>query len=124
LSRYELEIIGVKLPAHRDIKSSIRNRIDAMGEDNLIDEVREGLRRGYRNTRVMEDDVVYLPLVRYLDGIFTKEQAFEDMQIKWEKMHTRQMTDYSELKADIGWVESSMVAPIESREYLKRKETP
>jgi tRNA A37 N6-isopentenylltransferase MiaA len=106
LARYPLQIIGIRPSKQVDVRTLIKNRVQAMGEENLINEVREGLRRGYRDTRAMQDGVIYLPIVRYLDGALTRAEALEEVQNNWVGMHLRQLSDYANLGVDIEWTES------------------
>jgi len=104
-SEYALKIVGVLPPHTADLDQLVKRRVDAAGQDNLIDEAREGLRRGYRDTTVMRGDVVYLPLVQHIDEELTKGEAFEKIHQNLVNMHHRQMAGYLAMP-EIEWVES------------------
>jgi tRNA A37 N6-isopentenylltransferase MiaA len=104
-SQYTLRIVGVRPSQSADLNLLIERRIATVGQENLIEETRQWLQRGYRDTTVMRDDVVYLPLVQHLDGESTKKEAFERIHTNLADMHERQMGAYQAMPG-LEWVES------------------
>jgi tRNA A37 N6-isopentenylltransferase MiaA len=93
-SRYRLRIVGIRPFGPEWLEQRIAQRMNSRFEANLIHEITEGLQKGYRNTRILTDDVVYLPLVRYLDREITLEEARHQIQRNLLQMAFRQMVEY------------------------------
>lgn len=53
----------------------IRERIKRMFKEGVVDEVKAGLEEGYHHTHIMRHDIVISPIVKYLDGIISLEDA-------------------------------------------------
>jgi tRNA A37 N6-isopentenylltransferase MiaA len=72
----EYIIIGIKLFSETKLKRRIRNRINkVLFEDCGISEVKNGLKKGWRNTYIMSKGSWSKPIVDYLDQKITIEEA-------------------------------------------------
>lgn len=103
LQNHELRIIGIFRKDKKSIKNAISRRIDEMLVAGLLEEVEIGLRLGYRETRVLNDDVIYLPIVDFIDKRITLERAKQRMIDNILRMIANQMAAYNAL--DIEWIE-------------------
>lgn len=93
-SRYRLRVVGIRPPSTEWMMQRIGQRMDPLSEARLLAEIEDALRLGYRNTRVLTDDVVYLPLVRYLDKEITLDEARDRIRANLLQMTSRQMAEY------------------------------
>ncbi|MDO8558602.1 MAG: isopentenyl transferase family protein [bacterium] len=69
-------LIGLTPAPGFDLKENIIRRVNAMLEKGLLDEIREGLKK-YRDSFIMKTAYCTTPLVPYLEGSVTLEQAKE-----------------------------------------------
>lgn len=91
---YALTIIGLKSFSGDWSKRMIIDRIRSYNEEDLIDEIRAGLDLGFRNTRVMQDDVIYLPYVEYCEGKVSLAAARERVVKNLVIRHEEQINQY------------------------------
>lgn len=100
---FKLRIIGILPMGDKVMDDNIEDRLDDRLSGNLLDEVREGLKFGYRNSRVLKDDVVYLPLVEFLDGKISLEVARDRVKSNLKKMVPNQIMGYKDF--EIEWIQ-------------------
>jgi len=75
----EVAMFGLKPLSVIDFEDKIRRRLEIMLEIGLLVETEQVLQKGYRNTFVMENSFVYGPLVKFLDGLISLEEAKEEI---------------------------------------------
>lgn len=100
---YKLLIVGILPENDKIIEENIEIRLDDNLSRNILEEVQEGLKLGYRNSRVLKDDVVYLPLVEFLDGKLTLDDVRLRIKNNLNKMVKNQMDGYKNF--NIQWVQ-------------------
>lgn len=100
---YPLRVVGLRPPPAADVMQYIDARIARYDEDVLIAEIRSALDRGLRHTLVLQDDVVYLPILNFLDGKVSHEQAFERIRQNLRRRFTHQMREYAAFEVE--WID-------------------
>lgn len=101
-AEYSLRLVGLRPPPAADVMQYIDARIARYDEDILIAEIRSALAHGLRETLVLQDDVVYLPFLDFLDGKVSHEAAFARIRENLRRRFTQQMRDYAAF--DIEWI--------------------
>lgn len=102
-SAYPLRIIGLRPPPGSDVMSYIDARIARYDENVLVAEIRNALDHGLRQTLVLQDDVVYLPILDFLDGKVTHELAFDRIRENLRRRFAQQMSEYAAF--DVEWID-------------------
>jgi tRNA A37 N6-isopentenylltransferase MiaA len=102
VAEYPLRIVGLRPASIADIEYLIDARMAAYKETDLFQEVRNGLRMGLRDTQVMKDDVVYLPIVEFLDGKLSHDAAFARIRLNLLRRFSEQMQGYGSF--EIEWL--------------------
>lgn len=112
-SELPLKIFGLRPPDRPGWREErLRRRIDGYFEkEALIREVEEGLRRGYGNTQVMCDPLVYMQTRDYLAGRCSLEEVKLQMLDGMLKMQDQQMAIFSQM--DITWLDLDGLSPAE-----------
>lgn len=100
LQHYTLKIIGLKPRDSAHAVDLIDQRIASTSEELLISEIAEGLRRGYRDTIIMRDDVVYLPYVEYLTGSISLADVHRRVRKNLLRRYQTQMEEYEGLSVE------------------------
>ena len=68
--------VGIKWSSISDLESRVNKRVDKIFDEmGGIEEVREGLRKGWRDTYLMRKGSMIKPVVEYLDGEISLELA-------------------------------------------------
>lgn len=71
-------VAGIKWSADTDVRALVTNRVNSIFHARGgIEEVRQAIRAGYRRTYVMREGSMVRPLVEFLDGQITLEEAKE-----------------------------------------------
>jgi tRNA dimethylallyltransferase len=85
------------------LHSCIENRIDLMIEKGLLDEVKNLLKKGYKNSNSLKQAVGYKETVEYLEGLTTLEECISEIKKNTKKLAKKQATWF---KADkrIKWI--------------------
>lgn len=105
MSRYHLLLVGLRPRDAGHARQLIEKRITANSEKLLLSEIAEGLARGYENTIILHDDVVYLPYVRYLTGKVSLEETRRRVRENLLRRYQTQMREYENLP--VRWFEPS-----------------
>lgn len=100
---YALRIVGLRPPPSADVMQYIDARIARYDEAVLVAEIRSALDHGLRQTLVLQDDVVYLPILDFLDGKVSHEAAFERIRDNLRRRFEQQMRAYAAF--DIEWID-------------------
>jgi tRNA A37 N6-isopentenylltransferase MiaA len=100
-----LFIIGLKAVNNNYIINRLRKRVDGYFENGIIEETKAGLELGYQDTIVMKSPEVFPPIIDYLEGRISLEQAKQVMVKAMLDMHHAQMEFFSHM--DIVWVEKA-----------------
>lgn len=98
---HPLRLLGIRPAEEEGSGELVANRLSGYPLDALADEIRQALQLGYRDTPVLTDDVVYLPMVEYLDGRATLPETMERMRRNLLERQRTQMREYREF--DIQW---------------------
>ncbi len=83
-------VIGLRFPVQFNLEEKITLRLEAAFKEGLLEEVTRNLPR-YRNTLAMSDCHAIVPLVRYLDGKVTLENAKKEIALRALDYIDRQM---------------------------------
>lgn len=75
----ETAVFGLRLQRQDDFEKKLRARLEVAIEEGLITETEQLLQKGYRNTFVMQNSFAYRPLIRFLDGLISLEEAKEEI---------------------------------------------
>jgi len=111
------EIIYIGLTADREIVyNRINNRVDCMIADGLIDEAKELYELKDLNAL---QTVGYRELFQYFDGIFTKEEAIEEIKKNTRRFAKRQSTWFRK-NEQINWF-NYLTNPNEIIEFIRSK---
>lgn len=81
--------------------SKLDDRVDAMIEEGLIDEV-EGLYQKYGKTKALKTGISYKEIIAYLDGLVTYEEAIRILKQKNRNYAKRQYT-WINYQMDVKW---------------------
>ncbi|MGH9383089.1 MAG: isopentenyl transferase family protein [Vicinamibacterales bacterium] len=112
--RVALRLIGVRPYGEREIDQQISARMERYPEDALLEEIREGIRLGYRQSIVLKDEVVYAPYVDYLDGKMDLPAVRRRVHINLRRRHLDQLGQYRSF--DVEWLPREVAsASIEQR---------
>lgn len=104
-SPYELCIIGLTMERQLLYKR-IEDRVDAMIEQGLVEEVRGLLERGCTPGMVSMQGLGYKEIVAYLQGDCSLEEAVELLKRNTRRFAKRQLSWFRHMK-DIFWVDVS-----------------
>lgn len=96
-------IIGLRFPAQFNLEEKIVLRIELALKEGLLEEVKNNLPQ-YRNTLAMSDCHAIVPLVRYLDGKITLEDAKKEILERALGYINRQMGVFTQYP-EITWAE-------------------
>lgn len=103
IAAHPLRLVGLRPPPDADVMQYIDARIARYNEDVLVAEIRGALDRGLRETLVLQDDVVYLPILDFLDGKVSHAAAFERIRVNLRRRFTQQMAEYAAF--DVEWID-------------------
>ncbi|MFC5648409.1 tRNA (adenosine(37)-N6)-dimethylallyltransferase MiaA [Paenibacillus solisilvae] len=104
-SPFELCIIGLTMD-RAVLYTRINERVDAMIEEGLVDEVRGLLERGVPVDAVSMHGLGYKEIVLYLQGHLSLEEAVELLKRDTRRFAKRQLSWFRHMK-DIHWIDSS-----------------
>ncbi|MBD0380442.1 tRNA (adenosine(37)-N6)-dimethylallyltransferase MiaA [Paenibacillus sedimenti] len=102
-SPYELCIIGLTMDRAL-LYQRIEERIDAMMEEGLIEEVKSVLDSGCPKNAISMQALGYKEIVRYLDGELSLEEAVTLLKRDTRRFAKRQLSWFRHMK-DIYWVD-------------------
>lgn len=102
LSRQPLRLFGVHPDSPDEARRRIEGRVRGTDEGALIEEIRSGVARGFRNTVILNDDVVYLPYLEHIEGRISLEAARERAIANLTRRHLTQLSDYASF--EITWL--------------------
>ena len=105
--------IGLELPRELLIKN-INQRVDAMMEEGLLDEVKE--LHQYKNLNALQT-VGYKEIFDYLDGAATMENAEEQIKINTRQYAKRQMTWFKK-DLEFKWVSPHLALSALQEDFL------
>jgi tRNA A37 N6-isopentenylltransferase MiaA len=103
IAEYPLRLVGLRPPPAADVMQYVDARIARYDEDVLVAEIRSALDRGLRETLVLQDDVVYLPILDFLDGKVSHEAAFERIRVNLRRRFMQQLREYAAF--DVEWID-------------------
>jgi tRNA A37 N6-isopentenylltransferase MiaA len=75
----ETAIFGLRPQREDDFEKRLMARLEIAIEQGLITETEQLLQKGLRNTFVMENSFAYRPLIRFLDGLISLEEAKKEI---------------------------------------------
>ena len=116
LRRYSLELIGLRPRDAAHAVELIKQRVMSTSEELLIAEITEGLARGYLDTVIMRDDVVYLPYVDYITGTCSLAATRERVRMNLLDRYETQMRAYETLS--VRWFMPSADSLEEMRQHV------
>ena len=101
------EYLKIGLKADREILFSTADKwVNDILEIGLIDEVKELVSRGYKNTQPMQG-MIYKTVISYLNGeIVLKEQLVEQIKFEMHNYIRRQQTYFNKIK-EVTWYDIS-----------------
>lgn len=102
---HPLRLLGIRPMAPGESEALILRRLSSYPFDTLVREIGEALALGYRDTIVLSDDVVYLPVVEYLEGRADLPRTVERMRRNLLERQQMQIREYEQF--DIQWFDSS-----------------
>lgn len=108
-----LQIFGLRPPNKPGWRQErLRRRVEGYFVNNaLIREIEEGIRRGYADTQVMRDPLVYMQTRNYLAGKLSLDELKQQMIDGMLKMQDDQLEVFSRMS--IRWVEAESCSPSE-----------
>lgn len=118
LNRYRLRLIGLRPRDTAHAEELIEQRMTGGSENLLLAEIASGLKQGYENTIILQDDVVYLPYVQYLHGKLTLDETRERVRDNLLKRYQTQMKEYETLEVE--WFEPSIESLRQIRDLVGR----
>jgi len=113
-SPYDLCIVGLTMD-RQILYNRIEERIDAMMEEGLVQEVKELLGRGYSRTLVSMQGLGYKEIAAYLEGECSLEEAVYLLKRNTRRFAKRQLSWFRHMK-DIHWVD--VTEPVNFSELL------
>ena len=90
--------------AREELYRGIDNRVEAMLEAGLVEEVKRLVEQGYGDTPAVRDSLGYQEMLRYLDGSVTYVEAVCLIKRNTRHFAKRQMTWFRKEK-DIAWID-------------------
>jgi tRNA dimethylallyltransferase len=101
---YDFVIIGLRLD-RRELYPLLDERVDAMFEQGLEEEVRRLYDKGIKSTAVQA--IGYKELYRYFDGTITFEEAIEEIKLHTRRLAKKQYTFFSN-QFPVKWVDVNL----------------
>src|SRR3989338_838522 len=74
---YYKPAVGLYLPKAITFRSLYIAKTEQLLMEGALEEVREGLQKGWRNSYVMKKSMLCVPLIKYIDGYLTLDEAKE-----------------------------------------------
>lgn len=105
MSRYHLRLVGLRPHDVLHARELIEKRLTPYLEELLLVEIEEGLQNGYENTIILQDDVVYLPYVKYLTGKASLAETRLRTRENLIRRYETQMEEYQDLPVE--WFDPS-----------------
>ena len=118
MSKYRLQLVGLRPRDREHARELVEKRITANSEKLLLAEIAKGLTRGYEGTIILQDDVVYLPYVRYLTGKVSLEETRRRVRENLLRRYETQMREYENLP--VRWFEQSPESLVAVRDLAER----
>ena len=103
------EIIGI-FPGRENVKKHITNRLERRIEEGLIEEVKNLLNKKITGERFHYFGLEYRYINNYLNGTYTKQELFEELNKAIHKFAKKQMTFFRRMEKrgiKIQWIEKS-----------------
>ncbi|NQV09246.1 hypothetical protein HQ529_05325 [Candidatus Woesearchaeota archaeon] len=98
-------LIGLKWSNGLDLEKRVEKRIEVAFQEGILDEIKEGLKKGYRNTYIMSNAIGIVPIVEYLDGKISLEDAKKRIFKGVLNIFNDQLEEFLEVP-DIKWIEN------------------
>jgi tRNA dimethylallyltransferase len=116
LSIYDLEVVGLTWPRD-ELDLRINQRIDDQILRGLVEEVKELLEQGLRDSLTSVQAIGYRQIVDHLDGMVSLDEAVDQMKRRTRRYARRQLTWF---RSDprVRWFESDLEG---AAEYLRSK---
>lgn len=105
--KYDAVFFGLRVDPEI-LRKRIENRVDSMVNGGLIDEVKDLLSKGYRNSLTAANAIGYKEIVRYLDGQISQDEAIDKIKTATKQYAKRQRTWFNKDKR-INWIEYNNV---------------
>jgi len=102
---HPLRLLGIRPITDEASEALIMNRLSSYPFEALVREIRHALESGYRDTIVLSDNVVYLPVVQYLEGQADLDETIDRMRRNLVERQRTQMREYEPF--DIQWFDAS-----------------
>jgi tRNA dimethylallyltransferase len=109
-SPYELCLIGLNME-RQQLYTRVEQRIDAMLEQGLIDEVRQLMERGFTDNMTSMQGLGYKEMIAYLQGKVSFDEAVYLLKRDTRHYAKRQLSWFRRMK-DIHWIDLSDPAKI------------
>ncbi|MBI2572530.1 hypothetical protein HYV86_01610 [Candidatus Woesearchaeota archaeon] len=97
-------ILGIRLDPSIDLEAQIRKRLNAALEHGLIEEVRQGLEAGLRESHLMKKAIVIVPLIKYLDGVIGLGEVKDEITNQALTYVSRWFEEASKI-SEIQWID-------------------
>jgi tRNA A37 N6-isopentenylltransferase MiaA len=118
MGQYRLQVVGLRPRDVVHARQLIEQRMTTGSEELLLAEIAAGLKRGYENTIILQDDVVYLPYVRYLEGEVSLPETRQRVRENLLRRYETQMKEYETLPVE--WFEPSAPSLVAVRNVAER----
>lgn len=106
LNNFYSPIIGIRYPTDFNLKEKIKERLERMFKEGLVNEVKKGLEMGYKNCKIMREAKAIVPIVKYLNDEISLENAKEKIVIDALELSKYQLDKLSQYQ-EILWIENS-----------------
>lgn len=100
--KYPAVFFGLKVDP-QILRNRIDDRVDKMFKNGLINEVKQLLKKGYKDAITAANAIGYKETVKYLDGKCTLDQAKDQIKISSRQYAKRQRTWFNKDKR-INWI--------------------
>lgn len=104
LTPIKFKIIGIKYIDKTNLRQVIIRRVEERLKNGAIDEVKNILKMGYKESDPGLKTIGYQQIIKYLNGELTKEKAIEDWVNKEVQYAKRQLT-FMKTDKNISWKE-------------------
>lgn len=121
-SPYSLLIVGLRRP-REELYRRVDERIDAMFEAGLVDEVRRLLEQGYSPALPTLSAIGYREVVAFLNGEISLEEAKAQMKRITRRFVRHQANWFSEKDPDIHWFDAGPQAADQIEALIRKPST-
>jgi tRNA A37 N6-isopentenylltransferase MiaA len=105
-AKHSLRLIGLRPRNKAHARQLIEQRLTKNSEERLLAEISEGVKLGYGNSIILQDDVVYLPYVRYLAGEVSLIETRRRVRENLLRRYATQIREYENFPVE--WFEPSI----------------